>query len=176
MWIVSNGPDGASSWLSRDLRCGRWKATSACGRPTYVRIYEFWPVLDDHGMFQSIRVINDIHLHLFDMCKGPGWREVRVRYRDDVYFKCRLVPAPAEQFNKSPFYVSLALLKVSLLNTYNEHLTDCNFRYFSSAPLRVYSTSGNYKSGREGWEFGEIEDPEASGAGWNSARWGSSRI
>ena len=27
-----------------------------------------------------------------------------------------------------------------------------------------------YKSGREGWEFGEIEDPEASGAGWNSPR------
>ena len=74
--------------------------------------------------------------------------------------------------HKSPFYVSLALLKVSLLNTYNEHLTDCNFRYFSLAPLRVYSTSGIYKSGREGWEFGKIEDPEALEAGWNSPRWG----
>ena len=110
----------------------------------YVRISDFSQLLDDHGMFQSMRVMKHIHLRLFDMCKGPGWREVCVRYRDDVYFKCRLVPAPAEQFNKSPLYVSLALLKVSLLNTYNEYLTDCNFRYFSLAPLGAYSASGIY--------------------------------
>ena len=97
-----------------------------------------------------------IHLRLFDVRKGPGRWEGRVRYGNDIYFRCRLVPAPAEQFNKSPFYVSLPSLKVSLLNPYSEHLTDSNFRYFSLAPLGAYGASGIYKSRRKGWESGEI--------------------
>ena len=117
-----------------------------------------------------MRVMKHIHLLLFGIRKGSGRREGRIHNGDDICFKYKLsMQAP---LHKSPFYVSLALLQVSLLNTYNGHLTDCNFRHLSLAPLRVYSTSGIYKSGREGWEFGEIEDPEASGAGWNSPRWG----
>ena len=45
---------------------------SAYGCPTYVRISEFSPLLDYHGLFQSIRVMKHIHLRLFDVRKGPG--------------------------------------------------------------------------------------------------------
>ena len=70
--------------------CGHWYVTSAYGCPAYVRISEFSQLLDDHGMFRSIRVINDIHLHLFGMCKGPGWREGRVRCGNDFCYRCSL--------------------------------------------------------------------------------------
>ena len=70
--MISNALDGASRWPSRDHWGGRWYVTNACGCPTYVRISELSPLLDDHGVFQSMRVVKRIQLGLFDVPKGPG--------------------------------------------------------------------------------------------------------
>ena len=81
-----------------------------------MRISEFSQHLDDHGMFQSIRVMKDIRLRVFDVRKGSERREGRVRTGDDICFRCSSVQA---QLHKSPFYVSFALLKVSRLSIEN---------------------------------------------------------
>ena len=82
------------------------------GCPMYVRISEFSPLLDDHGMFQSMRVMKHIHLRLFDGRKGLGRWEGRVRGGDDI---CLDVNQPKHLLYKSPFSMYFALLKVRWL-------------------------------------------------------------
>ena len=86
------------------------------GCPTYVRISEFSTLLDDHGMFQSVRVMKDIHLHLFDVRKGPGRWEGRIHNEDDIYFRCSL---SLHQLHKSPFSVYSTPSKVRWLGIVN---------------------------------------------------------
>ena len=68
-------------------------------------------------MFQSMRVMEQIHLRLFDVLKGPGWWEGRVRYRNDIYFRCSL--SMHALLRKSPFSMYFALSKVSRLSMVN---------------------------------------------------------
>ena len=54
------------------------------GFPEYVRISEFSLLLDDHGMFQSMQVTKCSYLRVFDVPKGPGGWEGRIRGGDDI--------------------------------------------------------------------------------------------
>ena len=74
-----------------------------------MRISEFSQLLDDHGMLQSIRVMKDIRLRVFEVRKGS---ERRRRYS----FQMQSDHAP---LHKSPIYVSFALSKVSTLSMVN---------------------------------------------------------
>ena len=82
----------------------------------YVRISEFSQLLDDHGMFRSIRVINDIHLHLFDVRKARGGREERVRGGDDI---CLDVNLPKHLLYRSPFSIYFTLSEVGWLGIFD---------------------------------------------------------
>ena len=76
----------------------------------YVRISEFSPLLDDHGVFQSMRDMRHIYLRLFDVRKGPGRWEGRVRRGDDI---CLDANQPKHLLYRSPFPMYFALPKVS---------------------------------------------------------------
>ena len=70
-------------------------------------------------MFQSMRVMKDIHLSLFDGRKGPGWWEGRVRGGDDIYFRCSL---SMHLLYRSLFSIYFAPSKVSRLSMVNTSL------------------------------------------------------
>ena len=67
-------------------------------------------------MFQSVRVMKHIHLRLFDVLKGPGWWEGRVRGGDDI---CLDIDQPKHLLYRSPFCMYLTLSKVSRLSMVN---------------------------------------------------------
>ena len=107
-----------------------------------MRIYEFWPVLDDHGMFQSIRVMKRIHLHLFDVRKVSVRWEGRVRDGDDIYFRCSLSMC---LLYRSPFVMYFALSKVSRLSMVITLLIVTSAAFFLEPPIftRVGEKSQN---------------------------------
>ena len=90
------------------------------GCPMYVRISEFSPLLDDHGMFQSIRVMKVIRLRVFDLRKGPVRWEGLVRGGDDICYRCRL--SMCALLHKSPFSMYFTPSKVSRLSMVNSLL------------------------------------------------------
>ena len=120
MWNTSNGPDGASWWLSWDLWGGRWYVTkrlqlsNVCA---YFKFLVFSLLLDDHKIFQSMRVMKHIHLRFFDVRKDPGWWEGRIRYGHDICYRCRL--SMCALLHKSPFSMYFTPSKVSRLSMVN---------------------------------------------------------
>ena len=84
--LVIEGLKKAKIHCVEYLLCARWRVMVAepeslglslvrhqrIRLPTDVCISEFSPLLDDHRMLQSVRVMKHIHLRLFDIRKGSG--------------------------------------------------------------------------------------------------------
>ena len=58
------------------VRHQRFQLSNVCA---YFKFLGFSLLLDDHGVFQSMRVVKRIQLGLFDVRKGSGEWEGRVR-------------------------------------------------------------------------------------------------
>ena len=97
----------------------------------YFKSLGFSLLLDDHGMFQSMRVVKRIQLGLFGIRRGSRRREGRIHNGDDICFKCSL-PMHAPQ-HKSPFSMYFVPSKVSRLSMVKILLIVMSFTFFSTA-------------------------------------------
>ena len=91
-------------------------------------ISEFSLLLDDHGMFQSMRVLKRIRLRLFDVRKGPGRWEGRVRGGDDI---CLDINQHQHLLYRSLFSMYFTPSKVSRLSIVNTSLIVTFATFFS---------------------------------------------
>ena len=121
--------DGSRAGISRVV-VGTPPALAAVRRMCVFSFFsELSPLLDDHGMFHSMHVLKRIHLRPFDVRKGPGRWEGRVRYGNDIYFRCSLsIHAP---LHKSPFSMYFTPSKVSRLNKVNTLLIVMSFTFLA---------------------------------------------
>ena len=94
--------------LGRSLACHQRLRLSSIW--AYFKFLGFSLLLDDHGVFQSMRVVKRIQLGLFDVRKGSGEWEGRVHCGNDICFRCSL---SMRLLYRSPFVMYFALSKVS---------------------------------------------------------------
>ena len=109
---------------------GMSPALAAVQRMGVFQVSRFSLLLDDHRVFQSMRVVKRIQLGLFDVPKGPGVVGRAHPQRRRYLFQMQSVHAPQ---HKSPFSMYFTPSKVSRMSMVNTLLIVMSFTFFSTA-------------------------------------------